>query len=375
MQQADTAHVQMADAAHELLAMSSTTPAELWLQRVSSVQQERATPEVLSRLRAQAEVDKRVALTAKKAKRMSKSMSLSSAAFHAGVRSADATPNRASTSVNAMDMLASPQFLSPSFRSSAVKRTRTIEEEEAEEEALEQELDVLADEQVAHGALAVADLQALAHADADPGVQQAQQASQLAETLKQLEVEPSDAEACAAKFALYEGFAKLTEDARTAVTELATSSQAELATSADASASVVATLIAADLRGIDKPQNLGLADDPRGRWFVHGMCDAAVNNQRLLDGVLGGIQRKLELLASQTDCPICFECFEPTTRPATALSCAHKVCTECWGHWCAMGNGHVAVCPLCRHEEFLERVMRAARRVADVQPRPMDDDL
>ena len=39
MQQADTAHVQMADAAHELLAMSSTTPAELWLQRVSSPEQ------------------------------------------------------------------------------------------------------------------------------------------------------------------------------------------------------------------------------------------------------------------------------------------------------------------------------------------------
>ena len=228
------------------------------------------------------------------------------------------------------------------------------------------ELARVAQQQVAEGTLALADVQAVANAGADPSAPspaQSQQAN-LNAALKQLESEPTDAATCAAKFELYEGFAKLTENARAAVTELAASSQADLAAS---SAHATAAQVAREVAQIDKPQNLGIVDDGRGRWFVHGMCTAAVKNHRLLDGVLTGIQRKLELLASQTDCPVCFEPFAEESRPAVALSCAHKVCGECWEHWSAMAHGSVVLCPLCRHEEFLEQVMRAAEA-----PAPMD---
>ena len=87
-------------------------------------------------------------------------------------------------------------------------------------------------------------------------------------------------------------------------------------------------------------------------------------NQQILNGVLAGITTKLQLLGSQTECPICLEHFSEEDRPPTTLSCAHKACQECWGHWVAVNSRRTAVCPLCRHEEFLDGVLRAASVVS-----------
>lgn len=340
--------------AHSIMASASSPSPEsaAWLRRISTVQRERATPEVLERLRSAADIDRRMSLNAKKAKRIKTSMSLTSAAFHSGMRMAEATPARSSEHRAAMATLSSPAFLSPS---SAGPVYRSMIEEEADEEAAEEELAQVAQQQVRAGTLSLADVQTAAE-EASSFPSQPTRA-RLDAVLKQLESEPEDEATCAAKFSLYEGYAKLTEDARSAVTELARTSQADLAA---AKADATAAQIAREVAQIDRPDNLGLPDeDPHGRWFVHGMCAAAGKNQRLLDGVLTGIQGKLELLASQTQCPVCFEEFGPS-RPHTALACAHKCCSECWGHWSAMARGPAAPCPLCRHEEFLQRVMTAA---------------
>ena len=112
------------------------------------------------------------------------------------------------------------------------------------------------------------------------------------------------------------------------------------------------------IAAVDRADNLSIADDPR-KWFVHGMCEKASRNQRVLDGVLRDIQAKIQVLASQTECPICLEEFSPAVPPTT-LACAHKACQSCWTHWCAVVGGPHAPCPLCRHQDFLEGVMRAA---------------
>lgn len=184
-------------------------------------------------------------------------------------------------------------------------------------------------------------------------VQDESQKKKLADALRQLQVEPTDDAARAAKFELYEGFAKLTEDARTAVHALWDSAQGDLEA---ANATATKAQIEQDLRHVDRRDNLGIDFENSQHWFVHGMCTAAARNQRLLDGVLGSITTKLELLSSQSECPVCFESFD-SERPSTTLGCAHRVCSECWGHWSAMGG---AVCPLCRHTEFLGQVLRAA---------------
>jgi len=335
-------------------------PHQQWMQRIASVQRDRATPEQLSAMRARAEASRHAALTSKKASRMSRSLALSSSVFSAGVQEAaslpaSATPHRYRS---AMAMLASPAFLSPSRHAAA---PRSIEMEEEEEAELEQELASEALQQAADGAIAMTDVHRALQAPAE--VQAVDQAQKLEETLAQLETEPSEAAACAAKFELYEGYVKLTEDARTATLELWETAKNDFDA---AQAATTRVQIEREIEAIDRPDNLGIHEDP-SRWFVHAMCRTVCRNQRTLNGVLSGIHTKLELLASQTECPVCFDAFGPE-QPSVTLGCAHKCCASCWGHWSTMARGNVAPCPLCRNEEFLRAVLAAAAGESPVAP-------
>jgi len=249
--------------------------------------------------------------------------------------------------VSAMANLSSPGFLqmrSPAL--SSLARTATLAEEEAEEESLSMTLAQAAEASVAAGTLDAAQAQAALTGDTAG-------AAKLDDALKQLESEPEDEQACAAKFELYEGFAKLTTEARQSTHDLWESVQEDFT-----SAPAVKAQIDHEIKSIDKESNLGIHDNARF-WFVHGMCSATARNQRLISRVLSGVTSKLDLLSSQTECPICFENFGPE-RSATALGCAHKVCEECWTHWSSVNGARTAPCPLCRHDQFLDRVLSAA---------------
>ena len=77
------------------------------------------------------------------------------------------------------------------------------------------------------------------------------------------------------------------------------------------------------------------------------------------------LRAKLEMLAAQTECPICLERLPAggdggaAAAAATTLGCAHRVCGECWRHWSATCRAaHKApYCPLCRQDEFIGDVM------------------
>jgi len=338
--------------------MSTTTPesAHAWLARVASAQRERSTPEQLEQLRARGEALRRTKVMAKKASRVRTSMTLSSAAWTAGVQDVSTMPvlssAMAARGVSAMAAFSSPVFMSPV---SAAGGMRSLEEEEADEEALERNLALTAQQQVADGAIA-AETVALQVSGNHEAAAAAHDVS-LSAALAQLEQEPSDEKACMAKFGLYEGFAKMTEDARTATLELWAQSEGEFDLAPAAKAA-----IAQEIKRVDQAENLGIIDDPR-RWFVHGMCKAASRNQKVLDGILNSITTKLELLSSQTECPICFEEFGPE-RLATTLGCAHQTCKECWSHWSAMCGDRHAVCPLCRRADFVNRVLASSEASA-----------
>lgn len=114
-----------------------------------------------------------------------------------------------------MAALSSSVFMSPV---SAAGGNRSLEEEEAEEEELERSLALTAQQQVADGALAAEVVALQVGGNREAAV--AAQDMSLSAALAQLEQEPSDEEACAAKFGLYEGFSRMTEDARTATLAL-----------------------------------------------------------------------------------------------------------------------------------------------------------
>jgi len=347
--------------------MSSPAPVtpqttDAWLRRIATVQREKATPEAIQELERRQERSRRVSMHQRKSVRMQQSISLSSAAFHSGVaqvESASSTPiyrgiaNAATVgaigqrAVSAMAALSSPDFLqvrSPAL--AGLPDELTLAQEEAEEEALAVTLARTAEHSVAAGTLDVAHMHAALEGNANE--------SALDTALQQLESEPQDEQACAAKFELYEGYSKLTSDARQSTHDLWQSVQGDFA-----AAPAVKDQIDREIKNIDKETNLGIQENPRF-WFVHGMCSATARNQKLISSVLSGITSKLELLSSQTECPICFEAFG-TERSAATLGCAHKTCQECWAHWCSMNGMHTAPCPLCRHDQFLDRVLNAVQ--------------
>lgn len=244
-------------------------------------------------------------------------------------------------------------FSSPALSSTALCATDVTEEELQEE--FDKQTDCL---------MAAAGVTA---ADADVGIGE----SELAKLLHQLHQEPSNDEERAAKFSLYEKFAETVSDARKATLEFWAEAQDEFEGGAKAK-------VEQDIKRLDGHQNLGFdfaQFEAARRWFVHDMAQQAHKNADQVEGLLGGMRTKLELLTSQADCPICLEPFsgEPEIDATTAassattvssctrlacstLSCCHKVCTPCWQNWQTLNPGN-AFCPLCREQDFLVRIM------------------
>lgn len=189
----------------------------------------------------------------------------------------------------------------------------------------------------------------------DVGAVQAHADSELQQVLLQLEREPQTDDACAAKFQLYEGYATTVSTARRATIDLWIEVQGEF----DEHPSVRAA-IERDIKSIDREQNLGVPDTGRF-WFVHGMVEVASSNSAMIERILASTRTKLELLSTQTECPVCLEPFDNGEQQhgPTTLGCAHKVCHDCWTHWSALKGQH-AFCPLCRFDDFLSHVLDEA---------------
>lgn len=327
---------------------SSSEPTSAWLVRVSSIQRERMTPEQQSDFRRRAESSRKMALMAKRAERVHKSVQLSSSAWSAGMQSEELREGGHAAQSRSLSARVSMQaFSAPTFMQAAAERKATIEEEEEAEAVLEQEMNRLVQDQVENGTLDAGDANA-----AMSGGAQDELAAKLQEALTQLVEEPTDSMACAAKFELYEEFAKLTELARDKMIDVWEAAKDDFA-----QAPATAARIEQDVKAIDHHDNLGIHDDPH-KWFVHGMCKKACLNQAQITKVLASVATKLSLLAQFDECPICLEKFSDNCK-STVLSCAHKVCEDCWTHWSAVCSGRAPVCPVCRQTEFLEVILQA----------------
>ena len=119
-----------------------------------------------------------------------------------------------------------------------------------------------------------------------------------------------------------------------------------------------------DVKRLDAPSALGLDDSMFGgaTWFVQPMCRRAAGNNQAVTRLLASINTKLELIARQTDCPVCLEPIEE--GDAKTLACCHKTCKTCWEQWTAVRGG-APFCPLCRHDDFVSEVISAADRRRD----------
>jgi len=173
----------------------------------------------------------------------------------------------------------------------------------------------------------------------------------MSQLLQSLAREPKNDQELAAKFALYEEFLKTVEQSRKAAHDFWADCKEDFE---EASGNVVKQ-IEKELKAVDSAENMGIDFNQR-RWFVYDMTVKADSNNGKLEEVLKVLQRKLDMLAANDDCPFCLEA-PAADNPFVTLACCHKACEECWGHWQAE-KGHAAFCPLCRENDFLVNLMQ-----------------
>eukprot|EP00291_Cryptomonas_curvata_P006008 CAMPEP_0172179052 /NCGR_PEP_ID=MMETSP1050-20130122/16391_1 /TAXON_ID=233186 /ORGANISM="Cryptomonas curvata, Strain CCAP979/52" /LENGTH=355 /DNA_ID=CAMNT_0012851867 /DNA_START=24 /DNA_END=1092 /DNA_ORIENTATION=+ len=157
---------------------------------------------------------------------------------------------------------------------------------------------------------------------------------------------PTDEAEEAAKFLLYETFAKACEEIRGQVFAFYDDNKSNLGPR-------VCAAMSKTLADIDRTENLGTVED-ESTWFVLGMARQVDANATMMMNVLADFGRRLELLgAADQSCPVCLDAFEPEgPHAAEVLGCCHSVCRECWAHMELLAHGP-APCPLCRRQDFM----------------------
>ena len=369
------------EAAYALAELTAApAPAELtaWRQTIARRQSAVRTPEDIARARAASERQTRLQMHAKKSARLEKCSKISRAAMAGSMMafgaSALPTPATRAPAVGAPPpppALATPASTISLFGASAtpfqtpamaversaqarlalvsLKAAAEEDDDDAGDEMLESaQRQLLA---AGHAWAAKGDAGLDAVDDALGGGADGHSDGALGALLAQLRVEPADDAEAAAKFALYEAHAEAVATMRDALFTLWAGARADVGDGAP--------VFERALRGVDARANLELDEDSQ-YWFVYSMATAVSANEAKIARVMRELRAKLEMLAGQTECPVCLERLSTSgAAPATTLGCAHRVCHECWRHWSATcRSAHKApYCPICRQDEFIGDVM------------------
>jgi len=160
--------------------------------------------------------------------------------------------------------------------------------------------------------------------------------------------EPTDDDELSAKFALFENFLATVSNVRTTTLDFWSENKQVFPEGNMRNASE------REVKALDGHDSMGIPDDD-AVWFVYHMLRQANQNSEKISRLLASLKTRLELLSQDLgECPICLE--EIPRDEVQLLSCAHKTCKSCWDHYLSLQRGRQAVCPLCRHEEFLEHI-------------------
>ena len=368
----------MANSASDLAPTAVTTaarntPAE-WLSHVREVQQSRIRPD-----------QRAVILQRAEAQRSMNHVSLQSMAIGQRADEAVYLTRRAHTSFNVEDRMEARERLqqrsaaySSAWHDSAalqqqVMRSRAEDERSRYDEAVETNMRTVGaarmlrrvddDSETVHGAAVP-----LPPPPPPPPAQlalpgdglvtlglPAARADDSNELLESLRREPPTDSECSQKFESYEFFSTTVTDLRTQLDEVAKAAAAALP------AGDAREAVASEVARLDRAENTGVFDESRN-WFVYDMAKQTISNCSKIRGLSEKIAARVKFAAenAQDECPVCLDKF---TGPDGAvapkmLSCCHMVCVECWRNWVAVSGGNV-FCPLCRHEEFVDFIVRA----------------
>jgi len=294
-----------------------------WFQEIRNRQQQFVTPEIRAEMSRKQARSRRIGKKKKRANLYQRAAVMSKNAWAQGnVRALRSAPSQQAESANYSNM--------QQMRIQEVYNHRGFAEEEDDEEQLEMALDTLTVEQN------------------EDKIQV--NANEMGQVLSQLRTEPKVASEVEAKFELYSNFLKTVEDSRKATFDFWKECKEEFTEQSGVGNAV--NQVEQDIRNIDKEENLSIHFHPN-RWFVYDMTQKADSNNTNIKNVLTNIERKLELLKNDDDCPFCLEALSDLDQNEVhTLGCCHKSCKDCWNNWKNL-KGNQAFCPLCRQTDFL----------------------
>lgn len=170
--------------------------------------------------------------------------------------------------------------------------------------------------------------------------------------LKQLEVEPDNDADLSAKFILYENFLESVTTIRITLLEFWDQNKDQFDENIQQAQNK-------QIRDLDCNDNLAIYDESRC-WFVYDMTKQANKNSKLISSILSSIKGKLALLLHELgECPFCLD--QLTTDNMLLLTCCHRVCKECWENWYKIKKNH-AFCPLCNSKQFISELIETGSR-------------
>jgi hypothetical protein len=360
-------------------AAKSSAEITAWCNRVKAIQMEKATPEVRLRIQQNSERQQQAKYAAKKCHKIEKVNYLTSASnisalstwkeassapapMQADLYQQQAQMQSAQTNKLQGIMKSSMAKKAPASAPSASfftfgKSAQAVAEEEAnefdeEEDALndlEREVQQTSAQMIPSSALM---LQTTVVAGGEPVASTTASAlnTDMLALLEQLATEPSNQTELEAKFKLFENFLGTVTAVRETTIEFWDENKNVFLEGAMRNAAE------RQVRQIDSHDAYSIEEDPR-KWFVYSMLKKANENSASISQVLASLRARLDMLAQAPgECPICLEMIH--TDKCTILSCAHKVCSDCWDHYSSMmaRDHHQLVCPLCRHEEFVTQL-------------------
>lgn len=361
----------------ELNVQSASSDLQSWQRRIRDVQERQVTPDILQSLRDRADRQRRAAKASKRATRlaeinkvsaMSNAQALrgwSTSAENSMAQSIEAAPSenvlastharyigRSSTIQRCLTAFqsksAAPVILSHAPDASANTGGPEFEDDEDDTEvdlalnALHNEIALERAAEEAPRALIAAGI------TADSGTEDIA-TEEIDILLAQLAREPRSESEMSAKFQLFENFLATVTTIREETLNFWAANKDQFlgATREDGERSI---------RAIDSADAMGIDTSCTDKWFVYYMTQKANNNNRKITATLAAVRARLDLLSQELgECPFCLDQLESDT--CTTLGCCHKACNTCWDHWVSI-KGPSAFCPLCKHQEFVEEIIR-----------------
>jgi len=332
-----------------------------WRSKIRQIQLQKASPDVIEKIRLGAERQISVSQAHSKASKLSRlnyiaqesnsrtlkdfqclksASNATSSGYMATLSASSARANK----ITLASRMVSQESSIPNIKKKCFVKSRAVCTEEINEiDHFENEED--------EGAIKSVEAElGIIHANYSRNIDTAQATAsiEINKNLSQLQVEPTNENELIAKFSLFENASETVTNIRNETLQFWREHE-------NIFTGQVHSECVQDILKIDHHNAMGIENETK-YWFVYYMTKKANNNSNDINNVLSNFKTRLEILSQELDdCPICLDTLQP--QSITTLSCCHRVCSDCWDDWAEL-KGAAVFCPLCMHSDFIQEFIQ-----------------